>query len=525
MDQNDPEYQEYLEYLEFMKATGQSSAEPVSVNTQPGAFGRTAQPSRQPTQAELAGAPKRIANVLPAAGGLVGSLTPMGPFVGGVAGAAAGSAIKQAIVGDTANPVGMVKDAAMDTVQDGVIPGAIGKGIGLGFKGMAAGANAFGNAAKNAKSFQWAKGLLQKEETINPALQEKLGEAKELFNKKQIGPRMAEQRSRAETQTIKLDPERFKGVSPEIDEYLETLKIYQPDPYGAYRSVKGPAVVPGSQGVPAGATPKTVVTGGAGDDVTPGFFQRATPPGEGYGSYAGALPEEKIPSKFTEVRGEGTPAVPGTAGGAVPFQPAQRPHYTEQEIPMREALKLREMLNREARFLEQGPNIDSAIRARGESARQAGDQLRYALGEADPSILQLSDELLDAYNLRDATLRGTAKNPGGVFAASNISKGGRLSQFDEAAGTDLRGMGEALDDAQIAMSKSRSSKFIGPASNPTPIGLMKYIGSRTKETAAPVMSKFPSQPFYSLADLLNGPVTQGVSEATPKVMNLKRRME
>ena len=112
------------------------------------------------------------------------------------------------------------------------------------------------------------------------------------------------------------------------------------------------------------------------------------------------------------------------------------------------------------------------------------------------------------------------KNPAGVFSANNISKGGKLAQFDEQAGTNLRQQGSALDDAQIALNRSRSQKFIGDQ-NPTAVGLMKYLGAKAKEAASPYVSQIPNGQMQGLAQFIGSPegqsLTQGL-KVTPRLL-------
>lgn len=58
---------------------------------------------------------------------------------------------------------------------------------------------------------------------LEPYVQGKVNQAAELFNKKQISPRMLEQESRMAGNTVKLDPKSLEGLSPEIDMIAKSL--------------------------------------------------------------------------------------------------------------------------------------------------------------------------------------------------------------------------------------------------------------------------------------------------------------
>lgn len=59
-------------------------------------------------------------------------------------------------------------------------------------------------------------------------LQNTAANTAEKFNKSQIGPRMLEQESRLKGNTIRLNPEDLKGVSPELDQYAQSIAVQKP---------------------------------------------------------------------------------------------------------------------------------------------------------------------------------------------------------------------------------------------------------------------------------------------------------
>ncbi len=127
-----------------------------------------------------------------------------------------------------------------------------------------------------------------------------------------------------------------------------------------------------------------------------------------------------------------------------------------KEIPMSDALKLRAELNSNTLFKNAGAYGDT-IAARSK-ALDAGNALRENISAVDPSIGQLSNELKDAYSLRKAAVGSAGKRPiSTVEAPIGSDKASLLSQFDKAAGTDLRQFGQNISTAKARLGQSQGA--------------------------------------------------------------------
>lgn len=82
-------------------------------------------------------------------------------------------------------------------------------------------ANFLKPAAKRAEVSQKVKNVGE----LEPYVQGKINEASEMFNKKQIGPRMLEQESRMAGKTVKVDPKSMQGLDPDIDSVINSYPI------------------------------------------------------------------------------------------------------------------------------------------------------------------------------------------------------------------------------------------------------------------------------------------------------------
>lgn len=128
-----------------------------------------------------------------------------------------------------------------------------------------------------------------------------------------------------------------------------------------------------------------------------------------------------------------------------------------KEIPMTDALKLRAQLNDKSLFKDLGPYSEQ-VAAKQSSALNAGNKLRDTISSVDPNMGAISDELKDAYSLRNAVTNSAGKRPiSAVTAGLGTDKGSLLSQFDEQAGTDLRGLGNNIDLAKERLGGASSS--------------------------------------------------------------------
>ena len=134
-------------------------------------------------------------------------------------------------------------------------------------------------------------------------------------------------------------------------------------------------------------------------------------------------------------------------------------------IPMEDALDLRAELNSKTRF-KQGGVYQTAdqVRSAQSAAADAGNNLRQSLSEVDPEIGQSSDELRQAYNLKKGAIGKGANSPiSTVIAPQASDKASTLAQFDQSAGSNLRGLGNNIQTA-----KSRLQVY-------TPTGLKKLL--------------------------------------------------
>lgn len=128
-----------------------------------------------------------------------------------------------------------------------------------------------------------------------------------------------------------------------------------------------------------------------------------------------------------------------------------------KEIPMKDALDLRAALNNKSMFKDMGPYSEE-IAARSQKAVDAGNSIRQSINTVDPNIGAISGELQDAYSLRKAVTKGAAKRPiSTVEAPVGSDKASLLSQFDNAAGTDLRQYGQNITKAKSQLGQSQGA--------------------------------------------------------------------
>lgn len=120
------------------------------------------------------------------------------------------------------------------------------------------------------------------------------------------------------------------------------------------------------------------------------------------------------------------------------------------QMPMEDALDLRAELNSKTRF-KQGGVYDTADQVRNaqSKAADAGSSLRKAMADVDPEIGQSSDQLRQSYNLKNAAIGSASKRPiSSVLAPQASDKASTLAQFDQAAGSDLKGLGSNIQTAK-----------------------------------------------------------------------------
>lgn len=285
--------------------------------------------------------------------------------------------------------------------------------------------------------------IVKNEANLGPAISEGLGDAEKMLNAKQITPRMAEQRQLIEGKTVKFDPDSLKGIDPSLDAVLEKMKMYQPDPYGV--SGRTGAFSTGKPGVEAAPGHSTVVTHGYSGEA-PKVPDNFGYPTEGMGIKPPAA--EPVAKPYSEISYPGTPGEAPTAGGNVPFETPARPHYNEGEIPAEDLMKLRAHLNQLSQF-KPGALYSEEAMAKSQQARDAGDLIRARLNDLHPDMARLSDEMQHYSKLRDTVLNPGDKRPiSSIEAPLGSDKASNLSQFDEAAGTKLRQIGQDVSTAK-----------------------------------------------------------------------------
>lgn len=297
---------------------------------------------------------------------------------------------------------------------------------------------------------------------LEPYVASKVSEAKGLFNKQEISPRMLEQQSRLQGNVIKVNPEELKGLSPELDAYANSISVKQPDPYGSYFR-------PGSK---AFSTGKPAVEGVPGQStvVTHGYSGEAPKVPDNYGyptEGMGIRPPtpEPIAKPFSTVSSPGTPGTPAQAGGSTSFSVPLAPVYSEIEIPAEEGLKIRAMLNDVAGW-KAHPIDPLKAQALDSQVAKVHQGLASKLQEIDPAMGPLSQEMKSAYGLQNSALKGAGKNPvGSVLSAdtpAGLVKKGRLSSFDEGAGSNLGQLGEDIKTAQDRLKPIEWSDLLNP---------------------------------------------------------------
>lgn len=293
--------------------------------------------------------------------------------------------------------------------------------------------------------------MVKNEATLGPAVSEGLGDAEKIFNAKQITPRMAEQRQLIEGKTVKFDPESLKGIDPALDAQLESMKMYQPDPYGVH--TRTGAFSTGKPGVEAVPGQRTVVTHGYAGEA-PKAPENFGYPTEGNGIRPPVA--EPVAKPFSEVSSPGTPGEAPVAGGKVPFETPSRPYYSEGEVPAADLMKLRAKLNELSQF-KPGALYSEEATAKAQKAREAGDMIRAKLNDLHPDMARLSDEMQHYSKLRDTVLTPGDKRPiSAIEAPVGSDKASNLSQFDEAAGTRLRQIGQDVSTAKSRLGQDPS---------------------------------------------------------------------
>lgn len=244
-DQNDPDYKDYQEYLDYQdyqkyvtkgsptpqtptssSAGGTHSAsnpvlpppkEPIKFNAAAGAFGKSVAPSRPFTQEEGDQFQSAVKSALPYIGGAAAGMATGGlaaiPAAG--MGAGAGSYLGSALDGSVGKDA--LKQAASDTIFKGVIPETLGVGTGYALKGMS---KFLGPAAQRSQVLSKVKNI----EELDPYVLEKVHNAQQGFIDKNIEPLMSQQKSLAQGQSLRVNPQQFMGHSAEADSMLKGIQ-------------------------------------------------------------------------------------------------------------------------------------------------------------------------------------------------------------------------------------------------------------------------------------------------------------
>lgn len=305
--------------------------------------------------------------------------------------------VPQNIPGDLAKQMNPVQRKVVGGITSGGV-GELMAPMGQALSNVASkGVGSLSDFMKPAVDRANAVDLVKDEANLGPAVSDKISQATEQFNKSQISPRMQEQYSRADQQTIPFNASEYKGIHPKIDEMVDRV----------------------------------------------------------------------------------------SSGGV-------------KEIPMKDALELRASLNDKSLFKDMGPYSEE-IAARSQKALGVGNQLRSSINQIDPNIDAISGELQDAYKLRNAVTQSAGKRPiSTVTAPIGSDKGSLLSQFDQSAGTDLRGLGQDVDTARERLGGAVSSMPLSKAGViKRSLGVIPRMADATAQSIQPAVRK--------LSDLLATP--------------------
>lgn len=290
-------------------------------------------------------------------------------------------------------------------------------------------------------------------------LQKTAGNTAEKFNKTQISPRMLEQESRLKGNTIRINPEELKGVSPELDQYANSISVKKPDPYGLYGR-QGGAVSTGSEAVTAEKAPQTVVTHGYEPDPVP-----TTDPA-GYSTISNATKRPEViqqTGQSSVIRGESTPGIP--AKPVRQMEPmGEAPNEPSIEIPAEEGLKIRKMLNDSAGW-KTHPLDPTKAKALDDKAAALHQMLSDKFNTIDQAMTPLSQEMQQAYNTQKIAT-GSGKIPKVPGVSSSAVKDAAVQKYGQMTGTDLQGLGDVADE-------SMKSGMVNPFSMTSPKGVVK----------------------------------------------------
>lgn len=417
--------------------------------------------------------------VWPAVGGAVGGL--IGGFPGAILGAGAGSSLQKRLSGQDmgdnpalGNPTSpMALGSAPDLLspsntnsstdagiaRDATLYGALPQGIA---KLQGAAAKGLQSASDQAD----VTDLVKDPAKLGSTVAGKLQDAQTMYNNRVINPKMQEQNARADGVSTKFDIDGFTkaypevAAHPEIAEHLESMKNYKPDPYGqGGRSSQGGSFTvgesnnyghapsPGPQGYDAYTNTGANRTQSFPSGDPSGYPAHELPVENEYASYS--APQE-IANNSPKLRarevstGQG-PSPMGAKQVSMPGGATTKEYFNNTEVPVKDLLELRSKLNGVSDYKPGDPFATEAAKARYEQAQQAGDAIRSKIAEVDPNIADISQDLRQDYNTRNAVMKTATKRPiSTVVAKPGTDKASNLARFDQAAGSDLGAMGAKI---------------------------------------------------------------------------------
>lgn len=311
---------------------------------------------------------------------------------------------------------------------------------------------------------------------LEPYVQGKINEASEMFNKKQIGPRMLEQNARAENQIVPIDVSKIRGIHPEVDQILaqaEEASLKQPYSAGADNLSLSSSEGGGLTSKPFPEIPSK--THGPGEDFYnqignaefKGIPEKVNLPDTMYPKSSSWSPSVKSNynksgvSNQTPIKSntdmypkssnwEPSSKTPYSSLGSKPASSIEKSQMYSSEspeavinLPMKEVLDIRRKLNSVTPRFDDPTFKDKVL--------NAGNYVRGSLSKVDPSIEPLSKELQDAYAVQKQALGNANRNPVTSIVqnqgATGLAKRSRLARFDEQAGSDLSTLGKNIKTA------------------------------------------------------------------------------
>lgn len=316
-------------------------------------------------------------------------------------------------------------------------------------------------------------------EQVQPLVSGKIKEAEEMFNAKNVSLPYAMQKNMGNGKMTAMKLEDLIGVSPKMDAEIARIRAAQTgESAKTYASPGAPEVPPIETNLKSYATNQA--------DNTPTLQWSGMP--QGAQKFAKPAPTSEFGNPLKEKMAQAIqkpelPPPPAPKGpvrvqadpnaSAADFADPNyhpRPFYGLKEgeslVPFDEAMELRKLANAESRFSKQQMFSDPTAVARNEKAMDAGNSVRRSLSDSDSAMAGLSDELEDAYALRDTTLSSAGDKPIAAITGTSADKTSRLAQFDKAAGSNLRELGQDVDTALNRSGNSRAREMFNGAQRP-----------------------------------------------------------